>query len=190
MCAGDLAGMADPKSYTSLALSKTNPRNVLGDIMSELWVNLKRFPVVHNKPTWCHRLYRPESCSESCTGMAVLSSYLWPLWRQIYRTTWEISLQNWVRLNRFQIVNITSFYSSLFRELYKNGGLKFISMALVKTNLQNKYGDIMSGSFVALVNGSWHPVFQTVLMHFECFVEGVPQPKRWFHVHGPWPIWT
>ena len=45
-------------------------------------------------------------------------------------------------------------------------------MGLVKINPQNELGDIISGPPVALVNGTWHPVFLTVFMHFACFGSG------------------
>ena len=38
----------------------------------------------------------------------------------------------------------------LFRGLYRNGGSKFISMALVKTNPQNELGDSISEPCVNL----------------------------------------
>ena len=48
-----------------------------------------------------------------------------------------------VEFNRCRVINQIVF-SFLLRGLYRNGGSRFISMALVKTNPQNEFGDIMS----------------------------------------------
>ena len=55
-----------------------------------------------------------------------------------------------VELNSFREINqiVSSF---LFKELYKNGGSKFISMALVKIIRQNEFGDIKSAVYTGRV---------------------------------------
>ena len=42
----------------------------------------------------------------------------------------------------------------------------------MKINPQNELGDIISGPLVALVIGTWHPVFLSAFMHFACFGSG------------------
>ena len=52
-------------------------------------------------------------------------------------------------------------------------------MGLVKTNLQNELGDIISGPLVALVNGTWHPFFfDPRLCTVHVLVQEVAQPKQ------------
>ena len=48
-----------------------------------------------------------------------------------------------IKFNRFRVINHIVFTFWL-RGLYRNGGSKFISMALAKTNPQNELGDIIS----------------------------------------------
>jgi hypothetical protein len=54
-----------------------------------------------------------------------------------------------VELNNFRVI-IQIVSSFLFRELYKNGGSKFISMALAKIIPLNELGDIISAPCVEL----------------------------------------
>ena len=82
-----------------------------------------------------------------------------------------------VKFNRFRAINHIVF-SFWFRGLYRNGGSKFISMGLVKINPQNELGDIISGPLVALVNGTWHPVFYQRLCTLHVLVQEAAQPKR------------
>jgi len=70
----------------------------------------------------------------------------------------DIIAEPCVELNRSEYSKSYCF-TFWFRGLYRNGGSKFISMGLVKINPQNELGDIISGPLVALVNGTWHPVF-------------------------------
>ena len=49
----------------------------------------------------------------------------------------------------------------------------------MKINPQNELGDIISGPLVALVIGTWHPVFFDLrLCTLHVLVQEVAQPKR------------
>ena len=48
----------------------------------------------------------------------------------------------------------------------------------MKINPQNELGDIISGPLVALVIGTWHPVFYLRLCTLHVLVQEVAQPKR------------
>jgi hypothetical protein len=78
----DFAGLGGSKSI-SMALVKIKPLNEVGDIMSEPCIEFNNFRVV-------------SFCSEDFAGMKGISSYLWPLRRQIHRMSWDISFQNLV----------------------------------------------------------------------------------------------
>ena len=52
--------------------------------------------------------------------------------------------------------------------ILQDWGSKSTSMALVKIKPQNELADIISGPLVALVNGTWHPVFFLIRVYALC----------------------
>ena len=64
--------------------------------------------------------------------------------RQIHRMSWEISCQNLVKNSPVSEAYFKSFESFLLKGLQRNGGSKFISMALANVNPQNELADIIS----------------------------------------------
>ena len=95
-------------------------------------------PFLSNNSNWFLHF-----CSEDFAGMAGLKSYLWPLWRQIHRMSWEISFHNLVELNHFRVILQIGFFILVQRILHE-------SMGLAKTNPQNELGDIISEPCVEL----------------------------------------
>ena len=64
--------------------------------------------------------------------------------RQIHRMSWEISCQNLVKNSPVSEAYFKSFESFLLKGLQRNGGSKFISMALANVNPQNELANIIS----------------------------------------------